>query len=134
MGLYRWTGEHFAAVSGFEGVELESGQAIGSDSDNLYVATASGLRSLPLRGGGKPRLVSPKGSYSVYVAPDQTVWFSCGSAICSVRDGRERQWTAADGVDPGRWSSFSEDNAGRVWIRSSDKVLGGAAGLGEAHP
>src|SRR5208337_4388105 len=39
LGLYRWTGEHFAVVSGFEKVELESGQSVASDSENLYVAT-----------------------------------------------------------------------------------------------
>lgn len=122
-GLYRWMGEHFAAVPGFEGVDLESGQAIGSDFANLYVATPAGLLSLPLRGGEPPQLRSPQKSYSVYVASDQTVWFSCGSEICSLRDGREREWSTNDGVTPGRWSSMAQDNAGRLWIRSDDKVL-----------
>src|SRR5208283_5123648 len=107
LGLFRWTGERFVAVPGFDGVELESGQAIGSDSANLYVATPAGLRSLPLRGGGQPRLVLPKFSYSVYVAPDQTVWFGCGAVICSLRGGREREWAGDYGVTPGRWSSFA---------------------------
>ena len=77
----------------------------------------------PFRGGGQPRLVSPKRSYSVYVASDQTVWFGCGSAVCSLRDGREREWAGEDGVTPGPWSSIAEDTAGRLWIRSNDKVL-----------
>jgi signal transduction histidine kinase/ligand-binding sensor domain-containing protein/ActR/RegA family two-component response regulator len=123
VGLYRWTGEHFAAVPGFEGVDLESGQAIGSDAMRLYVATRAGLRSLPLRGGGQTRLLSPKSSSSVYVAPDETIWFSCGSVICSLREGREREWASQAGVTPGHWSSIAEDAAGRLWIRSNDKVL-----------
>src|SRR5208282_2201108 len=90
LGLYRWTEERFTAVPGFESVELESSQAIGSDGATLYVATPTGLRSLPLRGGGPPRLVSPKWSYSVYVASNHDVWFTCGSFVCSLRDGRER--------------------------------------------
>jgi signal transduction histidine kinase/CheY-like chemotaxis protein/streptogramin lyase len=123
LGLFRWTGEHFAPVPGFEGAELESGQAIGSDAATLYVASAAGLRSLPLQGGGRPRLVWPKWSYSVYVASDRTIWFTCGSVICSLADGREREWDGKDGVPPGRWSSIAEDTAGRLWIRSSDKLL-----------
>jgi signal transduction histidine kinase/ligand-binding sensor domain-containing protein/ActR/RegA family two-component response regulator len=123
LGLYRWTGKHFVAAPGLEGVELESPQAIGSDIATLYVASPTGLRSLPLRGGGTPRLVSPKSSYSVYVAPDHTVWFSCGSLVCSLRDGREREWGGDEGVTPGRWSSFAEDTAGRLWIRSNEKVM-----------
>jgi len=123
LGLYRWTGERFAAVPGVEDVELESPQAIGGDAANLYVATQSGLRSLPLRRGGQPRLLSPKSSYAVYVASDQTVWYGCGPAVCSLRDGQEREWTGKDGVTSDRWSSIAEDTAGRLWIRSNDKVL-----------
>jgi signal transduction histidine kinase/CheY-like chemotaxis protein/streptogramin lyase len=123
LGLYRWIGERFAAVPGFESVELESGQALGSDGAKLYVATEAGLRSLPLRGGGQSHVVSAKRSYSVYVASDQTVWFSCGSGVCSLRDGREREWAGDDGVTPGHWRSIAEDTAGRLWIRSDDKVL-----------
>jgi signal transduction histidine kinase/CheY-like chemotaxis protein/streptogramin lyase len=123
LGLHRWSGEHFAVVRGFEGIELESGQAIGSDAANLYVATPSGLESIPLRAGGQPRRVSPRSSYSTYVAADQTIWFTCGSAVCSIRNGQEREWGGKDGVSPGRWSSLAEDTAGRLWVRSNDKVL-----------
>jgi len=123
LGVYRWTGEHFVAVPGFEGIELESGEAIGSDATKLYVATPSGLRSLPLQGGGQSRRVSPKWSYSVYVASDQTVWFTCGSVVCSLRGGQQREWAGNEGVTPGRWSSIAQDSAGRLWIRSEDRAL-----------
>jgi ligand-binding sensor domain-containing protein len=91
-GLFRWTGDAFAAVPGFEDVELMSGQAIRSDAANLYVAAPSGLRSMPLQGHGQPRLESPRQSYSVFVASDQTVWFSCGLVLCSFKSGREQEW------------------------------------------
>ena len=51
-GVFRFAGDAFVAVPGFEGVELESGQAIGSDATNLYVASPSGLRSMSLLGRG----------------------------------------------------------------------------------
>jgi len=123
LGLFRWTGERFAAVPGFEKADLEGGQVIGSDAARLYVATAAGLRSLPLRGGPPAGFVSRKLSLSVYVASDHTVWFGCGSVVCSVRDGQEREWAGKDGVAPGYWSSIAEDTTGRIWIRSSERVL-----------
>ena len=122
-GLFRWTGDAFAAVPGFEDVELMSGQAIASDAANLYVAAPSGLRSMPLQGHGQPRLESPRQSYSVFVASDQTVWFSCGLVLCSFKSGREQEWAEDRGVTGGPWRSIAEDRAGRLWIRSPEKVL-----------
>jgi ligand-binding sensor domain-containing protein len=74
-GLFRFAGDRFVAVAGFEGERLESGQLIASDAASLYVATAGGLRSMPLAGRGETRLVSPKSASSVFVASDNTVWF-----------------------------------------------------------
>ena len=122
-GLFRWTGSAFVAVPGFEDVPLVSDQAIGSDSRHLYVVSPSGLRSLPLSGSGPPHLVSPRQTYSVFVASDQTVWFGCDLHLCSYQGGREREWGADAGVIGGPWRSIVEDTAGRLWIRSSDEVL-----------
>jgi signal transduction histidine kinase/CheY-like chemotaxis protein/sugar lactone lactonase YvrE len=122
-GLFRWTGEGFEAVPGFEDADPESAQALGSDATNLYVATPFGLRSMPLAGHGPPRVVSPKESYSVFVASDRTVWFSCGLLLCSMQAGRVREWSGDSGVTAGPWRSITEDTAGRLWIRSADKVL-----------
>ncbi len=122
-GLFRFAGGAFVVVPGFEDVELTSGQAIASDAANLYVATPLGLRSMPLQGTGPPHLVSPKQSYSVFVASDRTVWFSCGLLLCSLKEGREQEWGGDRGVARGPWRSIAEDAAGRVWIRSAEKVL-----------
>jgi signal transduction histidine kinase/DNA-binding NarL/FixJ family response regulator/streptogramin lyase len=122
-GLFRLAGDRLGVVPGFGDVELEGGQAIGSDATNLYVATPRGLRMMALQGYGQVRLLSPKGSYSVLVASDQTVWFGCGNLLCSMRDGREQEWGAERGVSSGPWRSIAEDTGGRLWIRSGDRVL-----------
>jgi signal transduction histidine kinase/CheY-like chemotaxis protein len=121
-GLFRWNGGTFAPVPGFEDADLESAQAIASDASNLYVASESGLRSILLR-GGSPRLVSPKNSYSVLATSDGTIWFTCGSLVCSLKGGHEDEWGSDRGVIGGPWKSIAEDAAGRLWIRSSEQVL-----------
>jgi len=121
-GLFRWTGDQFVAVPGFSDVELESGQAIADDGANLYVATRFGLRSIPLQ-GGQLGLVSPEPSYSVFVASDRTVWFTCGALLCSLHNGRAEEWAGSRGVTGGPWRAIAEDTAGRLWIRSNDRVL-----------
>jgi signal transduction histidine kinase/CheY-like chemotaxis protein/streptogramin lyase len=122
-GLFRWTGERFAAVAGFEADELPSGESVGGDATNLYVATAAGLRTMPLDGRSKPVTISPKPSYSVLAARDGAVWYSCGTALCSMKNGREREWGGDRGAAGGVWRNIAEDTAGRVWIRSTEKVL-----------
>src|ERR1022692_3050608 len=122
-GLFRWTPDAFVAVPDFEDAELAGAQAIDSDATNLYVATTLGLRSLPLNSRGQRRLVSSKPSHSVFVASDRTVWFTCGLLVCSLRDGREQEWAADRGVTGGPWQGIAEDTAGRLWIRSLEKVL-----------
>ncbi|SPE40229.1 hypothetical protein SBA3_3690007 [Candidatus Sulfopaludibacter sp. SbA3] len=51
------------------------------------------------------------------------MWFGCGTALCSLLDGREQQWAEGQGVTGGHWDSIVEDAAGRLWIRSRDVVL-----------
>jgi signal transduction histidine kinase/streptogramin lyase/ActR/RegA family two-component response regulator len=145
-GLFRFSGDRFVAVAGFEHERLESGQVIASDADNLYVATPGGLRSMPLASRGQIQLVSPKSASSVFVASDKTVWFGCGTALCSLRDGREQEWAgepsryAPGHYAPGHyapngpWQSMVEDTAGRLWIRSNDAVAVRDPGGSGFHP
>ena len=122
-GLFRWSEDRLVVVPGFGDEGLEGGQVIGSDAANVYVATPSGLRAMTLQGHNPVRLLSPKRSYSVLVASDQTVWFGCGNRLCSMRAGHEQEWGADWGVGAGPWLSIAEDIGGRLWIRSSDRVL-----------
>ena len=43
--------------------------------------------------------------------------------LCSMRAGHEQEWGAERGVSAGPWNSIAEDSGGRLWIRSSDRVL-----------
>jgi signal transduction histidine kinase/ligand-binding sensor domain-containing protein/AmiR/NasT family two-component response regulator len=122
-GLFRWNGKGFVAVPGFEDVELRYRQAIGGDATYLYVATPQGVRALSLREGEKLRVLSSRPSSALVVASDGTLWFSCGSLLCSIRDGREREWGKASGITAGPWTGVLEDGRKRIWIRSADKVL-----------
>ena len=82
----------------------------------------AGLRSLPLRGEGHLASSRPNApTASTWRRSDRLVQLWFGNLL--LRDGREREWAADDGVTPGRWSSFAEDAAGRLWIRSNDKIL-----------
>ncbi len=122
-GLFRLTGDRLVVVPGFESEQLEGGQSIGSDATNVYVATPRGLRAMNLYGRGQVRLLSPRQSHSVLVASDHTIWFGCGNRLCSMQAGREQEWGAERGVSAGPWNSIAEDSGGRLWIRSSDRVL-----------
>ncbi len=121
QGLLHWEKDSFAAVGGLVGTELQPGQSISSDKENLYVATPRGLRTMPLRGG--PALaLSSQPARSVLAGSEGTVWYGCGLLLCSLRDGRTREWGTADGVTNGPWQSMAEDAAGRLWIRSNDAL------------
>jgi signal transduction histidine kinase/CheY-like chemotaxis protein/streptogramin lyase len=122
-GLFRWTGGGFAQAAGFEDAVLVSGEAVGGDAANLYVASPAGLRSIPLRGGGKPRVISAKPSYSVLATAGGAVWYTCGTLVCLIEGGRVQEWGNDRGVKGGPWRSIAEDAAGRVWIRAAEKVL-----------
>jgi signal transduction histidine kinase/ligand-binding sensor domain-containing protein/ActR/RegA family two-component response regulator len=123
-GLFRWSGERFVAIPGFANVELEPGQSIASDSSNVYVASTSGLWSLPLAAGGnlQQQLTSTRAS-SVFVAADGTVWLGCGGRLCSLRDGHISEWKNGGGMPAGPWTGIVEDSQRRLWIRSAERVM-----------
>ncbi len=122
-GLFHWTGERFVAVAGAANLELESGQAIGSNSEEIYLASSSGLWSLPLTATGSPRRLSVEPVASVFVAGDRTVWFGCGTALCTVRDGRVEQWKGGKAMPTGPWNSITEDTDKKLWIRSAERLM-----------
>ncbi len=121
-GLLRWDGRRLTPVPGFETTPLEGVQPVGSDASSLYVATLAGLWSMPLDGKSRPALAARESASSVYVAADSTVWFGCGSAVCSLTKGRLEHWDAGRGVARSAWQSIAEDSNGRLWIRSTDAI------------
>ncbi len=121
-GLFRWSGDRFLPVPGSANLDLESGQAIASDSKQIYLASNSGLWSLPLSASGSPRRLTAEPAASVFVGGDKTVWFGCGSSLCTLRNGRESEWKGGNSMPTGPWNSITEDSDGKLWIRSAERV------------
>lgn len=122
-GLFRWSRDRFVAVPGFANVELESGQAISSDALHLYVASLSGVWSLPLSKGGNLERLSSTSAASVFVSSDHTVWFGCGLGLCTVLGTHVFEWKNGGGMPAGPWNSIVEDSNQRLWIRSAEVVM-----------
>lgn len=122
-GLFHWSGDRFDPVPGSANLAVESGQAIASDSKQIYLASNSGLWSFPLSGNGAPRRITGEPAASVFVAADQTVWFGCGSSLCILTNGILSEWKLAKSLPAGPWNSITEDSNGRLWIRSADQIL-----------
>ncbi len=132
-GLFRWNGSDFVRVPGFETTGLYSAEAISGDGANLYLATRAGLRSMPLHGGSIQELYQGR-SYSVFAAKEGTVWFSCGTGVCTWQDGGVAEYLVDRGVPSGLWRSIAEDTAGRIWLRSADDVVVREPGAARFQP
>jgi diguanylate cyclase (GGDEF)-like protein len=59
----------------------------------------------------------------VFMDRDGTLWFGCGTAICSFRDGQlnptHRESPALAAVPPDGYDSFFQDRSGRLWARAA---------------
>ena len=133
-GVFRWNGQAFVSIPGLQHLELENRGSLADDGSSLYVATAAGVHATSLRGDGPVRVISAKPSGAVFASRDGTLWYSCGSLLCSSRGGVEREWTESSGVEGGAWRNILEDSAGRVWIRSTEAVLLKNPGSDRFHP
>ena len=117
-----FAGERLVLTDGFTGIEFETTQALSSDRERLYAATREGLRWISLTGGA-PGTLWPGPVHSVLAASGGVVWFGCGDRICSLQHGEVRPWGPQSGVPPGAWLGIAEDSAGRLWVRSKERVL-----------
>lgn len=122
-GLFRWSSDHFIAVPGTANLELEGAQAIASDDKELYLASNSGLWSLPFAAAASPRQITTKPVASIFVGRNRTIWFGCGSSLCTLEDGRAEERKVGKGLPSGPWNSIVEDSNGNLWIRSPERVL-----------
>jgi signal transduction histidine kinase/ligand-binding sensor domain-containing protein/ActR/RegA family two-component response regulator len=121
-GLFRWVGDRFLPVPGFASIELENGQTIASDSSHVYVASLSGLWSVPLSLGSAPQRLTSMMASSVFVAADRTVWFGCGDGLCSWNNSRSDLSIVATNM-LGPWFGIAQDAQRHLWIRSADTVM-----------
>ncbi len=122
-GLFRWNGVSFQFVPGFDQANLDHHESITGDTQNLYLATQQGILAMPLKGPAKPRIISIKPATAIFNDAGGTLWYSCGSEICSYKDGQEHVWDSRTGVFVSAWNAITEDRDKRVWIRSADKLL-----------
>ncbi len=120
--IFRWTGSAFVPVPGLTDLEMRSSQALASDAERLYVASISGLWSIPLLGAGTPQQLTTASAGGVYVSRDKTVWFGCGSGLCSIRNGRAVETKSSHPLPGGPWDGIAEDSGGQLWIRSAEAV------------
>jgi signal transduction histidine kinase/ligand-binding sensor domain-containing protein/CheY-like chemotaxis protein len=121
----------FATIPGTEEWRFGSVQSLTEDSHgNLYAATAKGLWRGRLTTFPNIRFERihwdndhlMQDAYSAYSAGD-TVWFGCGPAICSFRNGRVGMYGVDRGVPDDQWSAFILDKAGGIWVRGRAHLL-----------
>jgi signal transduction histidine kinase/ligand-binding sensor domain-containing protein/CheY-like chemotaxis protein len=128
-GLARLRGERFETVdiSPGTGANALSSDALG----HLYVGISQGLLelALPAGGAGKPtstlhRVPESKAQIvrSVAVSATGSVWYTCGSGLCRLENGRA-VLAAGQGVPEDMWYSVLFDHQGNLWARSRDKLI-----------
>ncbi len=135
-----WVGTRFGLArrirDRFEKVEIGAKdgivgrEGIASDaSGRLYVATDHGLVSgTPTANGlqfaslsNPPKAGKPTAT-SVYVDARGSVWFGCGSSLCTVEDGRVREIGPELGLPLERWDAILGDLEGNLWVRSEKSL------------
>jgi signal transduction histidine kinase/ligand-binding sensor domain-containing protein/ActR/RegA family two-component response regulator len=128
-GLARLRGERFETVDISPGT---GANAVSSDSfGRLYVGLTQGLLVLasPLGGAGKPtstlyRVPKSKAQTvrSVAVSATGSVWYTCGTGLCRLENGRA-VFAAGWGVPEDMWYSVIFDRQGNLWARSRGKLI-----------
>jgi signal transduction histidine kinase/ligand-binding sensor domain-containing protein/CheY-like chemotaxis protein len=127
-GLARLRGERFETVDISPGT---GANAVNSDSfGRLYVGSAKGLLVLvPPVGAGKPTStlyrvpeLKTQTVRSVAVSPAGPVWYTCGTGLCRLENGRPVS-AAGWGVPEDMWYSVIFDHQGNLWARSRAKLI-----------
>ncbi|MGA2040260.1 MAG: two-component regulator propeller domain-containing protein [Bryobacteraceae bacterium] len=128
-GLARLRGERFEAVDISPG---NAANAVGSDSaGRLYVGLRQGLLVLapPVSGAGKPTSTLYRVSElktqtvrSVAVSAAGSVWYTCGSGLCRLENGRAVA-VSGWGVPDDMWYAVVLDQQGDLWARSRARLI-----------
>ena len=131
-GLAVWRNGRFESVRVAPAALVISRQGIASGDDGrLYVSTSQGLwMGQRSRGEMKFQLLELPGSYrsratqGIHRGPGGEIWFGCGEErLCRLADGRIEAWGPERGVPVSRWDALATDRGGRLWIRSSRRLL-----------
>ncbi len=132
LGAASRSGNRFV-VADIGGPARVSSFASGRDG-RVFAATTRGLMSGHSPEGGPVRFqpVDSQPSYSVHVDPAGIVWFGCERRLCRMLDGKVTTLSltarAAEGAIRERWDAILTDRDGRLWIRSSTRLLSLAPG------
>ncbi|MCH7343182.1 diguanylate cyclase [Pelomonas sp. CA6] len=114
----------YGPEQGLPGVEVRA--ILRDRQGRLWVGTRAGLARLdgpgfvPVLDPGLPR----EGVVAMLEARDGTLWFgTAGQGLASLREGRFRTLTKADGLVSNWILSLYEDGAGSLWIGSNGEGL-----------
>jgi len=135
--LYRWTGSVFQPAAS-QPIAIWNSQHLAAEAPGrLLVVEESRLFRLSYNSGGKT--LSYESVYSqslvatvpalrhlsgLFVASDGAIWTGCGYGICSSKDGKLTEFTAAEGLPQDeKWLSLLRDAQGSLWAVSQRKVV-----------
>jgi signal transduction histidine kinase/ligand-binding sensor domain-containing protein len=129
-GLARRTRDRFEKVPIGTSGGIVGREGIASDaSGRLYVATERGLvASTPAETGLNFALISnpPRANgalaTSVYVDSKGSVWFGCGTSLCTLDHGEARETGTELGLPQARWDAILGDLEGNLWVRSEKSL------------
>jgi len=88
----------------------------------LWVGFSTGRRRRFTLVATPPEAGSPA-ARGVHVAPGGAVWYGCGAGLCCFRGGRVQFWGEAQGVARDRWDAVITGRDGRLWARSSRRLI-----------
>lgn len=122
-GVYRFDGRSLQAVPGTAQMRLVTQNAIDSDETRLYLATQTGVFATPLRGEPRFQQLSQATSSFVRALKNGTLWFGCGTQVCSLEHGTLQVYGTAQGVPAAQWMSMVADRCNRIWLRAPGAVI-----------
>ncbi len=129
--LTRFDGERFHVVSLAPDEPKVARRGLASDAHGrFFVATDRGLW-VGFRSGDRyqftlvptPVEAGSPAARGVHVAASGAVWYGCGSGLCRLRGGRVEYWGKSRGVPEDRWDAVITGGHGRVWARSSRRLI-----------
>ncbi len=132
-GLAWLDGTRFQQVQAGVPYEIVGPGGLASDGQGrIYASSSRGLLVGEAAPGGSQRrfrlMTTPEGPlgssvFAVHADPAGVVWFGCGGHLCRLESGRITIVGAEHGVPEQRWDAIVTDARGRLWVRSSRRLL-----------